>query len=160
MQINQPFVRFSQVLTKEINKKVLKTLVCINCFLVSANHSLVSINWLLTESKLHWNQPRNKLSWTKLNRELQTFSRKWDTGKFKYPKNQNFGKWKTLLEISPFYTCVPKITIIWYKVPRYMVRQKILSFQANFCPFTHPHPTPPPLPPLMISKKKFLNKNE
>ena len=41
MQINQQLVRFNQVLTKEINKKVLKDLLCINCFLVSTNRSLV-----------------------------------------------------------------------------------------------------------------------
>ena len=35
----------------------------------------------------------------------------------KNPKNQNFEKWKNLLEISSFYTCVPKITIIWCTVP-------------------------------------------
>ena len=33
----------------------------------------------------------------------------------KNPKNQNFEKWKNLLEISSFYTCVPKIT--WCTVP-------------------------------------------
>ena len=35
----------------------------------------------------------------------------------KNPKNQNFEKWKNLLEISSFYKCVPKITIIWCMVP-------------------------------------------
>ena len=34
----------------------------------------------------------------------------------KNPKNQDFKKCKNLLEIS-FYTCVPKITIIWRMVP-------------------------------------------
>ena len=34
----------------------------------------------------------------------------------KNPKNQNFEKSKNLMEIS-FYTCVPKITIIWCTVP-------------------------------------------
>ena len=33
------------------------------------------------------------------------------------PKNQDFNKWKNLLEISSFYTCVSKITIIWCMVP-------------------------------------------
>ena len=31
----------------------------------------------------------------------------------KNPKNQNSEKWRNLLEISSFYKCVPKITIIW-----------------------------------------------
>ena len=31
----------------------------------------------------------------------------------KKPQNQNFEKWKNLLEISSFYTCVPKIKITW-----------------------------------------------
>ena len=35
----------------------------------------------------------------------------------KPPKNQNFEKWKNLLEISSFYRSVPKIMIIWYTVP-------------------------------------------
>ena len=30
----------------------------------------------------------------------------------KNPKNQNSEKWKNMLEVSSFYTCVPKITII------------------------------------------------
>ena len=35
----------------------------------------------------------------------------------KYSKNQNFGKWKNLLEISSFCTCVTKITIMRFIVP-------------------------------------------
>ena len=35
----------------------------------------------------------------------------------KNPKNQKFEKWKNLLEISSFHTCVPKIMIIWCTVP-------------------------------------------
>ena len=37
-------MRFSRLVTKEINKKVLKTYVSVNCSLVSANRFLVSIN--------------------------------------------------------------------------------------------------------------------
>ena len=33
------------------------------------------------------------------------------------PKNENFKKMKKSLEISSFYTSVPKIMIIWYTVP-------------------------------------------
>ena len=55
----------------------------------------------------------------------------------KNPKNQNFEIWKNLLEISSFYTCVPKIAIILCTVPEYGVRQtEFLSFWAIFCPFT------------------------
>ena len=35
----------------------------------------------------------------------------------KYSKSQNFGKWKNLLEIASFCTCVTKITIIRFIVP-------------------------------------------
>ena len=35
----------------------------------------------------------------------------------KNAKNQNFEKWKNLLEISSFYTCVPKITVTWCTFP-------------------------------------------
>ena len=35
----------------------------------------------------------------------------------KNPKNQNFEKWKNLLEISSFSRFVPKITILWCMVP-------------------------------------------
>ena len=45
----------------------------------------------------------------------------------KKPKNQNFEKWKNLLEVS-FYTCVPKIIIIWCTVP-----ETQSETQAEFC---------------------------
>ena len=35
------------------------------------------------------------------------------------PKHENFKKWKKGLDISSFYTSVPKITIIWYMSLRY-----------------------------------------
>ena len=35
----------------------------------------------------------------------------------KNPKNQNFEKLKKCLEILSFYTCAPKMTIIWCMVP-------------------------------------------
>ena len=56
------------------------------------------------------------------------------------PKNQNFEKWKNFLEISSFYTCVPKITIIWCMVPEIQSEtdKNFLSFWAIFCPFTSP----------------------
>ena len=70
---------------------------------------------------------------------------------FKNPKNQNFVKWKNLLEISSFYTCVPKITFIWCTVPEIRSEtDNFLSFSAIFYLFT----TIPN--PLMIPKIKIL----
>ena len=70
----------------------------------------------------------------------------------KIPKNQNFKKWKNLLEISSFYTCVTKITIIWCTVPEIWGKtdKKICHFGPYFALL------PPPL--LMISKIKILKK--
>ena len=51
----------------------------------------------------------------------------------KNPKNQNFEKWKNLLKISSFYTCVPKITIYdnkWCTVPEIQSETDII-----FCDF-------------------------
>ena len=59
----------------------------------------------------------------------------------KNPKNQNFGKWKNLLEISSFYKCVPKITIMWRTVPEIWVRQtEFFSILGHFLPFYAPSP--------------------
>ena len=59
----------------------------------------------------------------------------------KNPKNQNFEKWKNLLEISSFYTCVPKITIIWCMVPEIQSEtDRIFYNWAIFCPFSTPSP--------------------
>ena len=44
---------------------------------------------------------------------------------------------KILLEISSFYTCVPKTTIIWGTVPEIQIETgNFLSFSIIFCPFT------------------------
>ena len=51
----------------------------INSSLVSANHSLVRVNQVLTEYKLYWNLLRNKPSLTELNRGLQRHSLKTET---------------------------------------------------------------------------------
>ena len=53
----------------------------------------------------------------------------------KNPKNQNFEKWKNLLEISSFYTYVPKITIMYGSWDTEWDRQNFLSFWVIFCPF-------------------------
>ena len=68
-------------------------------------------------------------------------------------KIQNFEKWKNLLQISSFYTCAPKIIIIWCTVP------EILSgTDKHFCHFG---PLFAFLPlPLMILNIKILKKNE
>ena len=63
-------------------------------------------------------------------------------------KNQNFEKWKNLLEILSFYIFAPKITIIWCMVPEIQTKN-FLSFWAIFCPFTSS---------LMIPNIKILKK--
>ena len=54
----------------------------------------------------------------------------WKTQKIKLLK-----KLKKMLEISSFYTCVPKTIIIWGTVPEiWSVTEFFLSFWAIFCP--------------------------
>ena len=48
-------------------------------------------------------------------------------------------KWKNLLEISSFYTCVPKTTIMWDTVPKMQSETELLSFWAIFCLFNSLH---------------------
>ena len=58
----------------------------------------------------------------------------------KNPKNQNFEKWKNLLEIS-FYTCVAKITIIWCMVPEIQSEtDKIFCHFGSFFALLRPSP--------------------
>ena len=45
-------------------------------------------------------------------------------------------KWKKLREISSFYTCVPKTTIIWGTVPEIWSERNNFLFWAIFCTFT------------------------
>ena len=46
-------------------------------------------------------------------------------------------KWKKHLEMSSFYTCVPKLTTMWYMLPEmWSVADNFLSLWAIFCPFT------------------------
>ena len=57
----------------------------------------------------------------------------------KNPKNQNFGKWKNLLEISSFYTCAPNHSDMMYgSWDMEWDRQKFLSFWVIFHPFAFP----------------------
>ena len=70
------------------------------------------------------------------------------------PEIEILKKWKKHLEISSFYTSVPKIIIICYTVPEiWCVTDVIIifSFWAIFCPFT-------PTPPLTVRKIKLLKK--
>ena len=49
------------------------------------------------------------------------------------PQKSKFWKWKNLLEISSFYTCAPKITIIWCTVPE--IRSNTDKKCCHFGPF-------------------------
>ena len=73
----------------------------------------------------------------------------------KNPKNQNFEKQKFFLEILSFYTCVPKITIIWSTVPK--GHSETDSIFCHFEPLFAllPHPLPLTIPKIKILKKKF-----
>ena len=54
---------------------------------------------------------------------------------WKNPKNQNFEKWTTSLEISSFYTCVPKTTIIWGTVPEILSETEFFAILGHILPF-------------------------
>ena len=72
-------------------------------------------------------------------------------------KNQNFEKiGKKLLEISSFYTCVPKTTIIWGMIPE--IRCEADEDFCHFGPFFALLPPPPPPLPLTTWKIKILKK--
>ena len=64
---------------------------------------------------------------------------------FEKPENSEFWKnERTLLEISSFYTCVPKTTIIWGTFPEIQSETNcFLSFWTIFCPLPPaPHNNP------------------
>ena len=66
-------------------------------------------------------------------------------------KTQKIKRKKQLLEISSFYTSVPKTTLIWgMLLETQWDRQTILLFRAIFCPFN----------PLKTRKIKILKKSE
>ena len=71
----------------------------------------------------------------------------------KNPKNQNCEKWKNLLGISSFYTCAPKITIIWCTVPE--IWSETDKKFCHFGPFFALLP-----PPLYDPKYQNFEKNE
>ena len=59
---------------------------------------------------------------------------------FEKPEKSEFWKnEKKLLEISSFYTCVPKTTIMWDTVPKMQSETELLSFWAIFCLFNSLH---------------------
>ena len=64
------------------------------------------------------------------------------------PQKSKFWKIKkTLLEISLFYTCVPKATIIWYTVPQiWSEADRIFFHFGRFVALLPPPPPPPPTP--------------
>ena len=65
------------------------------------------------------------------------------------PEKSEFWKNKNkFLEILSFYSCIPKIIIIWGSWAMECDRQNFLSFWAIFCPFT----------PIIIQKIKILEK--
>ena len=71
-------------------------------------------------------------------------------------KNQNFEKWKNLLEILSFYTSVPKITLIWCTVPQIQSETENIFYHSGpFFALLPPRPTP-----LMILKIKILKKKK
>ena len=66
---------------------------------------------------------------------------------------RNEKKKKKMLEISSFYTCVPRTTIIWGTAPEIQSETIFfLSFWAIFCPL------PFPLPHLTTQKSKTLKR--
>ena len=54
---------------------------------------------------------------------------------WKIQKIRLFRKWKNLLEISSFYTSVPKTTIIWGAVPEIQSKTEFFVILSHFCPF-------------------------
>ena len=52
-------------------------------------------------------------------------------------KTKILKKWRKHLEMSSFYTCVPKITLIWCMLPKIRsVPDNFLSFWVIFCSFS------------------------
>ena len=74
----------------------------------------------------------------------------------KNPKIQNFEKWKNLLEISSFYTYVPKITIIWCTVTE--IRSETDRNFCHFGPFFALLPPPAPNDPENQNFEKKMKK--
>ena len=64
----------------------------------------------------------------------------------KNPKNQNFERWKNLLEISSFNTCAPKINHMMYGSWDTEWDTKFFVILGNFLPF-YLTPSPPTCPP-------------
>ena len=58
----------------------------------------------------------------------------WKTQKVRILK-----KWKKLLDIAPFYTCVPKTTIIWGTFPQIRNETNFFVILGHFLPFEPPN---------------------
>ena len=71
---------------------------------------------------------------------------------FEKPEKSEFWKnEKKLLEISSFYTCVPKTTIIWGTVPEIRSETELFAILGHFLPFYTPS---------LTSQKTKFSKNE
>ena len=72
-------------------------------------------------------------------------------------KNFFLKKWQKCLQISPFYTCVPQMTITWGMVPKiWSVIDRIFS---HFRPFFALLPPPPPNNPENRNLEKMKKKS-
>ena len=82
-----------------------------------------------------WDKEHDRLKLVILSHFLSIYSPK-------NPKNQNFEKMKNLLEISSFYTCIPKISIIWCTVPEIRYETDIIfcHFEPLFALLLHWQP--------------------
>ena len=72
------------------------------------------------------------------------------TSPLKTQKIKILKKWKNLLEISSFYRCVPKTTIIWVTVPE--IWSDTDGIFCNFGLFLPFYPSLPPPAPLTTQK--------
>ena len=79
------------------------------------------------------------------------------TSPLKTQKIKILKKWKNLLEISSFYRCVPKTTIIWVTVPEiWSDTDRIICNFGLFLPF---YPPPSPNNPENINFEKNEKKH-
>ena len=68
----------------------------------------------------------------------QNFLLAFINGFWKTRKIRLLVKWKNLLEISPFYKCVPKTTIMWSPVPEIWSETEFFVILGYFLPFYTP----------------------
>ena len=70
----------------------------------------------------------------------QNFLLAFINGFWKTRKIRLLVKWKNLLEISPFYKCVPKTTIIWGTVSEIRSETEFFVILGNFNPLSPNNP--------------------